>query len=254
MPTPKARAPPRFMWCVCDVLGFACAAATWLLVLSASALLLRDLLLPARDAAYGVAHGALFHLLAFLALAAHLRTMLTDPGALPVGAEPGPGAPRGPRCALCGAVQPPRARHCLACGRCIRGMDHHCPWVNNCVGEDNQKYFVLFALYAALAGLHVLLLLGAPALRARARGQWDLRGTVAPRGSLLFLLLVGLKGFFFGALTLGLQVYSICTDRTRGAAAWANLQDVLGRPASLAWVSPFAAPGPPRAGGRRDVV
>lgn len=250
MPAPKRPALPRLMWCVCDVLGLACAATTWLLVLSAAALLLRDLLLPARDAAYGAAHGALFHLLAFLALAAHLRTMLTDPGALPVGAEPGPGpAPRGPRCALCGAVQPPRARHCLACGRCIRGMDHHCPWVNNCVGEDNQKYFLLFALYAALAGLHLLLL-----LLLGARGPWGLRGTVTPRGSLLFLLLVGLKGFLLGALTLALQVYSICTDRARGPAAWANLQDVLGRPASLAWASPFAAPGPPRAGGRRDVA
>ena len=37
-------------------------------------------------------------------------------------------------CADCEILKPKRSKHCDSCHRCIEVFDHHCPWINNCVG------------------------------------------------------------------------------------------------------------------------
>ncbi|KAM4019512.1 palmitoyltransferase ZDHHC12 [Anomaloglossus baeobatrachus] len=55
-----------------------------------------------------------------------------------------PGALRMRRCGYCLLKQPMRARHCKSCQRCVRRYDHHCPWIENCVGEKNHRVFILY--------------------------------------------------------------------------------------------------------------
>ncbi|XP_066202904.1 palmitoyltransferase ZDHHC23 isoform X1 [Saccopteryx leptura] len=46
-------------------------------------------------------------------------------------------------CAKCQLLRPARAWHCRVCGICVRRMDHHCVWINSCVGESNHQAFLL---------------------------------------------------------------------------------------------------------------
>eukprot|EP01029_Cantina_marsupialis_P002068 TRINITY_DN11888_c0_g1_i1.p1 TRINITY_DN11888_c0_g1~~TRINITY_DN11888_c0_g1_i1.p1 ORF type:complete len:593 (+),score=147.74 TRINITY_DN11888_c0_g1_i1:51-1829(+) len=49
-------------------------------------------------------------------------------------------------CPTCLIRRPLRSKHCNCCDRCCDEMDHHCPWVGNCVGKNNAHLFMMFLL------------------------------------------------------------------------------------------------------------
>lgn len=53
-------------------------------------------------------------------------------------------------CEKCEKWKPLRTSHCSTCGDCVMRMDHHCPWIDNCVGRKNHQAFVLFSVYMAV--------------------------------------------------------------------------------------------------------
>lgn len=54
-------------------------------------------------------------------------------------------------CTICKTHVLELSKHCGYCDRCVDGFDHHCKWLNNCIGSKNYRIFVW--LIATLQGL-----------------------------------------------------------------------------------------------------
>ncbi|VDM24203.1 unnamed protein product [Toxocara canis] len=53
-------------------------------------------------------------------------------------------------CNICLITVDASCKHCRKCNKCISGFDHHCKWLNNCIGAANYRLFVVLVASACL--------------------------------------------------------------------------------------------------------
>lgn len=131
--------------------------------------------------------------------------------------------------------------------------------MNNCVGESNQKFFVLFTLYIALMSLYAILIVCHHFVICV---DVDFRGCswLPPAATVILLIIVLFEGilfFLFTAAMCGTQMCSIWGDETtieslKGRAevprTWirrtqlSGIRSVFGARVSIDWLSPLSRP------------
>jgi hypothetical protein len=118
----------------------------------------------------GVWQACVSQTLVAMLVVCYVKVVITGPGEVPESTEWKMGesmAPssRGTRevktsgqkrhCKWCLKYKPDRCHHCRMCKVCVLKMDHHCPWVANCIGFRNHKYFFLLVIYSELSCLFI---------------------------------------------------------------------------------------------------
>ncbi|CAM8877361.1 hypothetical protein QQ045_019872 [Rhodiola kirilowii] len=116
-------------------------------------------------------------------------------------------------CDTCMLYRPLRASHCSICNNCVQKFDHHCPWVGQCIGIRNYRFFFMFISTSTILCMYVLVMSCVSISKEAKRYGTAWKALEHDVISDFLIVYCFIAVWFVGGLTC-FHSYLICTNQT----------------------------------------
>ena len=59
-------------------------------------------------------------------------------------------------CPKCYIQESDNIKHCIICDKCVEDFEHHCFWLNKCIGKKNKIFYLLFIIFSFIYTFHTM--------------------------------------------------------------------------------------------------